>query len=377
VIAPYPFSRLPHYRRAEAALLTRLSAHGAIGPSSAAALDAAAELLGAPLDTALGVPELWAVDDLTQHLPGELSAIALVARHAARDRALVLELSRELAAAVTDRALGGDARTLAPDEPLDPLELGVLGYVAARCAAHTRGALRVSAALRSPIEVLAALGITRDERVLVLPIRVALGDTHGHARLLLTSLPSTDLAPRPLDVPEALCSLPVTLCAHATTVTLTTRELAGLEAGDIVLPERALLSRGAQGWYGQLAVHALGTSACHALCATLEAGSLALERQASMRAPRAERGKRSMDAQDEEETHGERIARDAPIELCLELARFVVPLEELLALKPGAVWSTGRAIGEHVTLTAAGRSVARGELVEIDGEIGVRILERA
>jgi len=40
------------------------------------------------------------------------------------------------------------------------------------------------------------------------------------------------------------------------------------------------------------------------------------------------------------------------------------------------VLSTGSAIGERVVLTANGRAIARGELVDIEGEIGVRILEK-
>ncbi len=384
-IAPYPFTRWPRYRRSDAALLTRLATQGALGPSVATALEAAAELLGAPIDTALGVPELWRKADLAHQLPPALAAIGFVTRNGARDRPLVLELSRELVAAVADRALGGDGRTLAPDEALDPLELGVLGYVAARSAARTRGELRVSSAMASHARVLAALelGNTGEERVLVLPIRVALGDAHGHARLFLTALAQAQPSSRALDIPEALCALPVTLCAHAATVALSTAELGALEPGDVVFPERTGLLRDAQGWYGELALHALGAPAGHALAAVLHGANITLERaqpQALRAAQARTRGRQSMDDQEPratgEETEGERLARHAPIELCLELARFVVPLEELLALKPGAVWSTGRAIGEHVTLSAAGRSIARGELVDIDGEIGVRILER-
>jgi flagellar motor switch/type III secretory pathway protein FliN len=70
-----------------------------------------------------------------------------------------------------------------------------------------------------------------------------------------------------------------------------------------------------------------------------------------------------------------RAAADAPIELCIELARFTLPLGELSALRAGEVLSTGRAIGELVTLSAGGRVFARGELCEVDGEIGVRIAE--
>lgn len=69
-----------------------------------------------------------------------------------------------------------------------------------------------------------------------------------------------------------------------------------------------------------------------------------------------------------------RAAGDAPIDVVVELARVTMPLAELAALRPGEVLATGRALGERVTLRAGDRTIALGELVDVDGEIGVRIL---
>ena len=69
------------------------------------------------------------------------------------------------------------------------------------------------------------------------------------------------------------------------------------------------------------------------------------------------------------------LGDDTPIELCLTLASFTLPLGELAALQPGDVIDTGRAVGAHVTLTASGRAVAIGELVELNGDVGLRVLE--
>lgn len=67
-------------------------------------------------------------------------------------------------------------------------------------------------------------------------------------------------------------------------------------------------------------------------------------------------------------------AGDVPVELVVELARFELPLAELAGLAPGEVLATGRALGERVLLRAGERVVAVGELVEVEGEIGVRVL---
>jgi type III secretion protein Q len=67
-------------------------------------------------------------------------------------------------------------------------------------------------------------------------------------------------------------------------------------------------------------------------------------------------------------------AGDVPIELAIEIARFALPLAELATLRAGEVLVTGRAVGERVILRAGERAVAEGELVDVDGEVGVRVL---
>lgn len=64
-----------------------------------------------------------------------------------------------------------------------------------------------------------------------------------------------------------------------------------------------------------------------------------------------------------------------PVELSIELARVETSVGELAALVPGAVLATSRAPSGQVVLRAHGAAIARGELVEIDGELGVRITE--
>jgi type III secretion protein Q len=55
------------------------------------------------------------------------------------------------------------------------------------------------------------------------------------------------------------------------------------------------------------------------------------------------------------------------------VARFRLSLGELSALAPGQVLDTGQPVGQHAVLRAAGRPVAEGELVEVEGAIGLRI----
>jgi flagellar motor switch/type III secretory pathway protein FliN len=68
------------------------------------------------------------------------------------------------------------------------------------------------------------------------------------------------------------------------------------------------------------------------------------------------------------------VVGDAPVDLRVELARVALTLAELGELRPGEVIVTGRPLGAEVVLRAGERAVAMGELVDVEGELGVRIL---
>jgi len=64
---------------------------------------------------------------------------------------------------------------------------------------------------------------------------------------------------------------------------------------------------------------------------------------------------------------------DVPVTLTVELGRINLPIGRVADLKPGDVLELGRHAREPVELTSGGRLIARGELVQIDTELGVRI----
>jgi type III secretion protein Q len=63
-----------------------------------------------------------------------------------------------------------------------------------------------------------------------------------------------------------------------------------------------------------------------------------------------------------------------PVDVEIELTRLMLPLSELAALKPGSVLPLRINASEPVLLRVGDRAVARAELVDIDGEVGARIL---
>jgi flagellar motor switch protein FliM len=74
---------------------------------------------------------------------------------------------------------------------------------------------------------------------------------------------------------------------------------------------------------------------------------------------------------------GAELLNDIPLQIAVELARVPVSAEEVVSLKVGQVIDLNRMPGEPIDLSVNGKIVARGELVEIEGNLGVRVLSLA
>ena len=67
--------------------------------------------------------------------------------------------------------------------------------------------------------------------------------------------------------------------------------------------------------------------------------------------------------------------RDVPVELACEIGRTSMTIGEALGLAPGSIVGLNRLAGEPVDLLVNGKPIARGEVVVIDEEFGLRITE--
>jgi flagellar motor switch protein FliN/FliY len=67
--------------------------------------------------------------------------------------------------------------------------------------------------------------------------------------------------------------------------------------------------------------------------------------------------------------------RDVPVELAVEIGRTRMTIGETLALRPGSIVTLNRLAGEPVDLLVNGKPIARGEVVVIDEEFGLRLTE--
>jgi flagellar motor switch protein FliN len=66
---------------------------------------------------------------------------------------------------------------------------------------------------------------------------------------------------------------------------------------------------------------------------------------------------------------------DVSVELAVEVGRTRMTIREALALGPGSIVTLNRLAGEPVDLLVNGKPIARGEVVVIDEEFGLRVTE--
>jgi len=69
--------------------------------------------------------------------------------------------------------------------------------------------------------------------------------------------------------------------------------------------------------------------------------------------------------------------QNVPVELAVEIGRTRMTIGDALALGIGSVVTVGRLAGDPVDLLVNGRVIARGEVVAIEEELGLRITEIA
>lgn len=392
MLAPYPFARWPQIGRAEARRLRGLLRAAPQG-DAAACMEVAEGLLGARPSCVPETPRVVIEADLARALAEPFVGLVFERDSLGDAGACVLALAPPLARTAVERALGGtDDATSGRNAVLDEISMGVVGYLGARMAQAYGGTLGLSAVTTDPAAVHAALG--RGSALLV-PMRVSLGRQAGQARLWIgggaanvaaspntPAMPSAAVVPRPA-LADALERIELVLSARVADAVLTRAALAALAPGDVVVPDRATLSRTAGGWHGSAELRIEGARRtrwrCRAEQATLTIEAIEIDEELSMTegTTKLETPKLETPKLEATEPDALALAADAPVEIAVEIARFTLRLEDLSRLRTGEVLSTGRPIGEHVALRAGGRAIARGELVDVDGEVGVRVLEIA
>ncbi len=275
-------------------------------------------------------------------------------------------------------------------DPAGPLPAGAFGAFAAVVAAAARRAhqglaLHVLAA-GPPSAMLADLARGGDALVGV-TLTVLIDHDAFDARIVVSqgaalAAPSfpwnaaalAALGPTPLAIPLVACGLRMPVS-----------EVARLCVGDVFVPAAWTLARERQR-QGQCEEDALqgpvwlaAPAAEFGVRAQLVPGGRlvlggALEPLCQDGAPEASMGTNAGKGVDKAELID--AIGDVPVLVRVELGEARMAAREWAAVGTGDVVTLGRRVGESVLLRVGGVPVARGDLVEVDGEVGVRIVER-
>jgi len=125
-------------------------------------------------------------------------------------------------------------------------------------------------------------------------------------------------------------------------------------------------SAGARGWL----VSAVGTPCRLLMEWQLSSALVAALRPAQVRAPGSEPGRTGAPATDKLD-----LLMDAELDVTLRFGKRSMILREILELDAGSVVELDRQVQEPADLLLDGRLIARGEVVVVDRNFGLRVLE--
>lgn len=380
-VAAFPFHLWPKVARSTLPLLRAVCRRLPTDAPSASA-DAAAEMLGCDVHVSMAEPQLVLAAEWDALLPDPLVAVVLEAVEQPLRERVAVELEPTLVAALLDRMLGGEGgpETAIAAGPINDIEKGLLTYGAARLV-PAQSAMRVCGIVTAPLSLPNALG---SRTAILWPGHVRAGNDAGFVRVWVPEVAAHVMPPAPRfsNAASVLVDLPMQIRLDAGRGQLSIEDLRGLRAGDVVLLDEMWVSstslpslsgtlRGrvegsqAPSWTFDIAGPSLRlSSVAVGAGATVTQG----EKMSKSENPSSDSQRPAVTADDLSGT---------PVELAVEVARFSLPLGDLTALRPGEILRSGTNVGSHVVLRAGRRSVAEGELVDVDGEVGIRILRIA
>jgi flagellar motor switch/type III secretory pathway protein FliN len=361
-LRPFRWDLCPRITRPQLALLRVASAQlGLAAAGMAAGASALRALLGAPLRIAFGPARVLPSADIASFLGPGLRLCAVLERDGRR---AVLALEPGLARALSGRALGMSA----PEPALSsctPVEEAVLELVLLTALKAGDGQVRLWGLVQRVAEL---PHVFSDPWVVLMPATVTIGEIGGRVDLLL---PESLLlaAPPPLPCGERLSQIPCLMRVEVGRGRFSTADLRQIRLGDVVFLDELDVGIGGG--------HAVLRSGSVTVPVEISVEGRMIVSDAAERTAVSSEGALTVAETPRIPPDGrgdDRLA-NLDIEIVAELGRVVLSGREIAALAPGSVIELGAPLGGPIDLFVAGRLLARGELVDIDGELGVRVTE--
>lgn len=293
-------------------------------------------------------------------------SLPLLFECAATGEPLLLEIETPIASAMIERLSGGEGCPSLPG-PLHEAELAAVSFLAliALHAARTEPLLEELLAVRlaetgGGAEATRRFGQHRE--CVAVEIALELPRARGQARLILPAtvldrLCSRITGPEPAPSPELLArELGASLRIAA--FSIGADELGALGAGDVLLlpavrRDDGSLAGAAELRFGSFCLRGSLSGFEFTLASVEDATSAEVAMTSTVPA----------------------VPPPLPVELKIELGQVRVPISTLAAIEPGSLLRLGTTLSDQVTVLLGDAPFARAELVDVNGELGARVLE--
>ncbi len=408
---PYRFDALPRMSRDQVALQQSMARHLAYAPLPTVLREQLASSLSTLLKETVEISAAECAatgrEGLAALLPAPGCFVVLAA--APTTHKLVVDIDANLAAGCIERVLGGSGASERYARAFTQVEQGVLSFIVLRLLSLVQGAWvtgrELSLTLERFVSTFAELGSHLPEHggIHLLTFRLALGGRQGYARVLLPdgllsehfgcTLPQSGQTPAELNSMrrslEAIGDREVTAYLHGATIELAANELANVEAGDIIILENHGLQRTQDGIIGEIFVAfgnckngglkaQLFTDASQPDQARLRVLSFViqehpLERDATMSDEQDPADASAPAAAEDNLEQTEHLLRDIDAPVVVELGRLKLSTAQVVRLRAGQILRLTRGANDPVDLVVGGKVFARGELIDIEGEMGIKL----
>lgn len=372
--SPFPYAWLPRWTRAEASQATVIAR--AVQPvrslvSSRTVLAPRWEaLLGGRVEAWPGVPSVLGRDAVHERFGGV--SVAAVMRHGLFGT-MAMMIDAPFALTLAARALGADepgARRAGATRAFGPAQEGALAMLCAQaatlvCAPSAPPAVR--GVTDRVTDATAAIGA---DTLLVWSWRVSAGIEAGEASLVMDARALASHGAALVPAWNQLAEVEVPVALRIARASLPLYEIAALGVGDVVLTDLA----------AEALDRELDAGACMlSLGPTDVPVSLRGDEVTFADCARPTR-RLEMAGNDGAGDNPESVMRtdvlaSVPVDVDVVIARVAIPLADIAAWRVGEVMAFPSRVGELVEVRAGGKPVARGELCDVDGMLGVRVTE--
>jgi type III secretion system YscQ/HrcQ family protein len=402
-VRPFTFTNLKRMTRTEVALEASALSYFAGRPLAPDFAEGLAALLSRYLKEPckLTPPEVTSVArrDVATLLPSVACLAVMGAAPGARK--IIVDIDMALAAFAIERLLGGSGEGDRILRALTDIEEGVLSFLLLKVLSFFHGGLKGGRELALSLDRFASKVdeiqscIEAETDFVVVGVRLAAGKCVGYVRILLPGclvserfgqpVPQSGASPAEREYMarriDAIGDTPV--LGHvelAALPDLSADDVANLEVGDIVVLENHQVRKTAEGLEGLVLIK-LGAGKNGGLRCRLLAGEQ--QRVEVVEIVKQEQPEESVMAEGPAEgaagaenlAETEGLLRDVAAPLVVELGRIRLSAAQVVRLRQGQVLRLPRGPHDPVDLVINGKVFAKGELIEVDGELGVRLVQ--